>query len=334
MLFLLALYAHVFQVATLHVQTSILKQDRGCSKWTRSSRGLMSVPIFSSDAARRIGAVVEGPEMSNYWRVQPLGVDGTLGIFKQRGMRPALDALVSRMLGNNATVAHNLLEVMLHDTHEHTLGPFVNYMEAGEQYKLEHAKSWASMKKALQGNFYDKVFEALQSYLAPHPVRFHPDLNVSGWPFRKVEYDIIADHPDLRGLLYVGAPPHRDALWDSLNFDFCKCSPNLKGLYSHHTISYTLPLVLPEAPGGLRVWKEPLKELHMGQWLKEFTNCHPRCNDTLWDFHEYREGVLAIHSGQEFHAIGNDHIFETKPTERRLTLQGHGVFCDGTWYVF
>lgn len=289
---------------------------------------------MSSDAARSLGKLVDGPAMLKYWRRQSLGQDGTGIVFKWDGARKPLVSFASKMLRSNMSAAEELLNFMQSEYHEHTLGPFVNYQAVGPEYDHEHGSSWLALKEAFQENLYDKVFNTLQDYLAPHSVRFHPQLNVSGWPFRKQDYEITRHSPLVRDMLYVGAPPHRDGLWDHLNFDFCKCKPDLHGVDSRHTISYTLPLVLPEVHGGLRVWRDPKQGFAYSKWLQEFEDCHPRCNHTHWDFHTYKEGVLAVHSGQEYHSIGDDHIFETRPTDRRLTLQGHGVFCDGTWYLF
>eukprot|EP00747_Dinoflagellata_sp_TGD_P057909 gnl/TRDRNA2_/TRDRNA2_150870_c0_seq1.p1 gnl/TRDRNA2_/TRDRNA2_150870_c0~~gnl/TRDRNA2_/TRDRNA2_150870_c0_seq1.p1 ORF type:complete len:256 (-),score=11.28 gnl/TRDRNA2_/TRDRNA2_150870_c0_seq1:157-924(-) len=242
--------------------------------------------------------------------------------------KPRMKYAISAYLGPDVN-PDIVIKALQNTTKHYSVGPFWNYME-GEEYKEEHDKSWASLAQRYQVRLYDKVLAALQSHLAPHRVRFHPMLNVTGWPFRIRTYDHLDDHPWLRKIQYIGAPPHRDALWRRLGYErMCKCQPSLWDPHSNHTISYTLALKIPSAGANLRVWMEPLDKLTSIQWAMPFF-LHQRTYDDI----KYHEGVMVIHSGQEYHAPGEDHVFETKLNEHRITLQGHGVFCDGEWVVF
>merc|ERR1719291_362290 len=131
----------------------------------------------------------------------------------------------------------------------------------------------------------------------------------------------------MRNISYFGAPPHRDIVWKDLHYEkTCSCLPDLYGPRSHHTVSYTLPLIIPKAGAGLRVWQQPETDMTVDMWLAAFMT-----GKTSWEYVPYQEGVLAMHSGQEYHSIAEDTVHATRHDELRMTMQGHGVFCDGEW---
>lgn len=49
-------------------------------------------------------------------------------------------------------------------------------------------------------------------------------------------------------------------------------------------------------------------------------------------FHNYKVGEIILHSGYTLHQIApTTYIY---PDDERITLQGHGLFCDGQWLLY
>jgi hypothetical protein len=49
-------------------------------------------------------------------------------------------------------------------------------------------------------------------------------------------------------------------------------------------------------------------------------------------FHPYTPGVLMLHSGHTLHQIAA--VDQVYPDDERITLQGHGLYCDGAWTIY
>ena len=49
-------------------------------------------------------------------------------------------------------------------------------------------------------------------------------------------------------------------------------------------------------------------------------------------FHPYTPGVLMLHSGHTLHQIAA--VDQAYPDDERITLQGHGLYCDGAWTIY
>lgn len=98
-----------------------------------------------------------------------------------------------------------------------------------------------------------------------------------------------------------------------------------------NTLSFTLPLELPAEGSGLNFWPiidpSDLDELialndsdravHVGPW-----------SDSV----EYTCGELSYFIGHYVHQI--KHLGKLNANDRRITLQGHGVKCDGVWKLY
>lgn len=298
-----------------------------CEVYSKTGRGPVLLPILVKSEARAIGDDLLRAAMADYRRIQTVTSEATLRNLFQGSLKPQMESFISAWLGSgvNADRVYELLKQFK----SYTVGPFVNYMNE-VQYEVEHQQSWDFLARRYQERLYNKVLDALRSHLAPHPVRFLRKLNVTGWPFRIVPYSHLENHTLMRKVTYVGSPPHRDALWGRLGFEeMCSCKPSLWDPYSRHTISYTLALKVPQAGADLRIWRNPLDDFQVRDWMLQFLENHEQFDDV-----PYVEGVMVIHNGQEYHAAGEDNIFETHSNEHRITMQGHGVFCDGEWVVF
>ena len=99
------------------------------------------------------------------------------------------------------------------------------------------------------------------------------------------------------------------------------------------TISFTLPLRLPLAGGGLTVWDELefqrlREEIARGTFDSVAAAAHGRPGRTI----PYEVGSLVVHSGHVLHQIAG--VRKAAVVEERITLQGHGVYADGAWRLY
>ena len=87
-------------------------------------------------------------------------------------------------------------------------------------------------------------------------------------------------------------------------------------------------IAMPKAGAGLYFWEQPLHEtpdrrdealIALGE-AKEST------------YYGYELGELFVHDGLHLHAIAGDRVAE--PGEVRATLQGHGIFTQGSWQIY
>lgn len=106
---------------------------------------------------------------------------------------------------------------------------------------------------------------------------------------------------------------------------------NLDNIDFSNTFSFTLPIQLPDSGGGLN-----LCDLNYLEYLKIREN-----NQIDWDliprfrnqnYHPYQVGEIVLHSGHTMHQIAPTSI--VKASDRRVTLQGHGVYVNDTWQIY
>jgi hypothetical protein len=95
------------------------------------------------------------------------------------------------------------------------------------------------------------------------------------------------------------------------------------------SVSFTLPINLPAAGGGLKIWKSltlgeigPLKDFDFGG----------RAHTTSSEFLRYTVGHLVLHDGHVLHQGAG--VSPISVTDERITLQGHGVWADGAWRLY
>lgn len=104
--------------------------------------------------------------------------------------------------------------------------------------------------------------------------------------------------------------------WDYKNIDF------------EHPISFSCPIALPEAPSGLNYWEITKEETtKLGQEEIEQLKSSKEMK-----FHSYSLGKLALHRGLILHQIAP--YQNIKPTDEHITLQGHGIVCDGKMRIY
>ena len=92
-----------------------------------------------------------------------------------------------------------------------------------------------------------------------------------------------------------------------------------------HPISFTLAIILPKSGGGMYCWDlfyNPEVDRSSREQEKEESKT----------FVEYSSGKLVLHEGLMLHQIAP--LKEMNSTDERITLQGHGLICDGVMRLY
>jgi hypothetical protein len=125
---------------------------------------------------------------------------------------------------------------------------------------------------------------------------------------------------------------HKDGLND-LHYDFL--SNKYSRVDKNKIISITLSLQLPTNGGGLCVWDEDLKQFSSSEgFAKDIleSNLYDNFEYGMPYIIPYITGSAFCFSGMNLHQIAP--IFTAHPGDRRITLQAHGMVCDGAWRLF
>lgn len=157
---------------------------------------------------------------------------------------------------------------------------------------------------------YARVMYALSIYLQAE-VRTADDLALPGfhvWEGLNVPTSSLSIHFDLQ---YLAIP------W-----------PGVARADRTRPLSFTLPVALPKAGGGLNSWDLRYEAQATGRIATpdEMTRSRTRT------FHPYAEGAMTLHSGHTLHQIAA--VERAEPDDERITLQGHGLYCDGAWTIY
>jgi len=111
------------------------------------------------------------------------------------------------------------------------------------------------------------------------------------------------------------------------------------------SISYTLAIEMPEHGAALLLWDQPdlgyYMEGEIAEIYKGYNYYERETNSEYLDYKmlnkipgvlQHIPGKMIVHTGQQIHAAAGS----VKPfsTDRRITLQGFGVQCDGIWRLF
>jgi hypothetical protein len=99
------------------------------------------------------------------------------------------------------------------------------------------------------------------------------------------------------------------------------------------TVSFTLPMRLPPAGGGLTIWDElSFERVHEEIERGTFDSLSAAAHATRRSTVTYEVGTLVVHSGHVLHQIAG--VPRTAVADERITLQGHGVYADGAWRLY
>ena len=93
-------------------------------------------------------------------------------------------------------------------------------------------------------------------------------------------------------------------------------------------ISVTLPVAMPRSGAGMQVWGIGIGEVE-GVPDSELLD-HIQAQESV--LHQYSLGAMSLHSGLRFHHLAP--VSDPHPDDMRITLQGHGLFCDGEWRLY
>lgn len=178
------------------------------------------------------------------------------------------------------------------------------------QYEQQLARSNPVLRKHFEP-LYQKVMEALEDNLQAR-VRFSEGKALPG--FHIFEYA----PENARAASHVA---HFDRQYEPL--DWKEPIHRLKNT----TLSFTLPLRLPQSGGGLFVWEVLLDEiLKMDDHL-----VRPYLKKVRPKLIKYEVGQLIIHPGHALHMISP---WQSEPDEQRITLQGHCIKLNGGWEAY
>ena len=96
-----------------------------------------------------------------------------------------------------------------------------------------------------------------------------------------------------------------------------------------NTLSFTIPVKLPKHGGGLYTWEDKVNPYSFN-----YTT-----NENKLDELESPSVSNLYNTGEMIYFIG--HLLHqmmpgvnVQPTDRRITVQGHGVRCDGVWRLY
>jgi len=194
----------------------------------------------------------------------------------------------------------------------YTLGA-ASYLDGASDadvYKVRAGRDNALLKASF-AELYSNLCLVLTA--AYGPVRFHPQLALPG-------FHIFAPRPG-HGLLpgtqafaRAGGSVHVDlqyrlhgSLWQGFErIDWAR------------PLSFTLALALPACGGGLRIWPR----------TTGVTEAEPAQAEEVF----YRQGELVSFTEPLLHQIAPAAALEAG--DQRITLQGHGLCCDGTWQLY
>jgi hypothetical protein len=121
----------------------------------------------------------------------------------------------------------------------------------------------------------------------------------------------------------AGAPVHFDQQYQYL--------PWRRRLDPVPPISFTMPVSLPKAGGGLDMWNVTPDDVTRAVRLGIEPDLDRIKERKFRTRHPYKLGTLALHSGLMLHRIAG--ATAIRDSDERITLQGHGVRVGGTWVL-
>ena len=175
----------------------------------------------------------------------------------------------------------------------------------------QNAQQYNPILQSHFGWLYDTMVQFLEDKLHA-PVSYREDL---AWP----GFHIFLHSPaNAFGATHV---PHFDRAFVTLNWD------TSSHVDFKQTLSFTLTLQLPQIGGGLKLWDVEYDQVT--QLPKEEAKALVRAQKS--QLVPYEVGGLICHSGNQLHQISP---WKSQPEDRRITLQGHGLLCDGVWILY
>ena len=142
--------------------------------------------------------------------------------------------------------------------------------------------------------------------------------------------------PKMATKMYMEQPSatiHLDLQHEKHEFLF---DNSFKEIDYENVLSFTLPLVVPKNGGGLNTWEE--ESMKQYEIDNEYTKHMKELDYSQWgDYGEptvvpYTAGKMFWFTGKLVHQIAPG--FNLDFNDKRISLQGHGVKCDGNWILY
>ena len=96
-----------------------------------------------------------------------------------------------------------------------------------------------------------------------------------------------------------------------------------------NTMSFTIPIKLPSGGGGLYTWADEVNP-HSFNYTTNDNKLAELESPAITNL--YTEGEMIYFMGHLLHQMMPG--VNVQPDDRRITVQGHGQKCDGTWRIY
>ena len=96
-----------------------------------------------------------------------------------------------------------------------------------------------------------------------------------------------------------------------------------------NTLSFTIPIKLPSGGGGLYTWEDKVNPYSFNYTTNK-NKLDELESPSIPNL--YTEGEMIYFIGHLLHQMMPG--VKVQPDDRRITVQGHGVKCDGTWRLY
>lgn len=205
---------------------------------------------------------------------------------------------------------------------ERKVNPEVSFWTLGTSSYLDYSKAHGVTAESVNalmadnfGVFYVKLFGTLARHFGV-PVFSPPHTNYPGFHI----FEGIDKLP--RGVPF-GGTIHRDYPHISSNFDFEFTNP----------MSFTVMLETPKNGASLNYWDDPYIADNITS--NTFESVSPEMQQHLISkvkSLDYKVGEIVTHDGTTIHQIAN--MVDASNTDRRISLQGHGVLTKDGYVVY
>ncbi|MBA2367663.1 MAG: hypothetical protein H0V82_01395 [Candidatus Protochlamydia sp.] len=155
---------------------------------------------------------------------------------------------------------------------------------------------------------YDRLLETLKNELKQE-VQYEPTLSLPGFHIFLASQEFVEK----------GASIHFDLQFKKTSWS------HYKEVKDSRPLSFTLALALPRLGGGLNYWNKTFDIAHPFP-IEETAQKLPKY------YVPYETGKIVLHEGMLMHQIAPAKEFFEE--DKRITLQGHALFCDGCWRVY
>jgi hypothetical protein len=179
-----------------------------------------------------------------------------------------------------------------------------------EGYYVSRAAHFNPILREHFGWLYDRLTVFLASRLGA-PVTFRQNGGLPG-------FNLMFAH---RAFQKITASIHCD--WQYRNLDWSWAS-----IRDPRAISFTLGISLPQEGSGINIWD--LSEERIFSFSDDEMSEYLKSNPPLLFY--YAVGYLALHFGHVLHQVPAPQ--NVQKGDERITMQGHGLLCDGIWYIY